>query len=173
ENLNFDLIGILNIDNSLNRVDFRAAEKAFSLLMGLVSLTNKKIIIQTSFPEQHAFEALLKMNPGIFYLKELKTRKQLGFPPYKHLALVKLRAKNLDKVKKAAQDLFEKIKKATPKGVKVISLSPAQPEKLRGNFYWQILLSATDQKKLSVFLKRNLKESRYSGIIVTVDIDPV
>ncbi|MCX5706138.1 MAG: primosomal protein N', partial [Candidatus Omnitrophica bacterium] len=41
ENLNFDLIGILNIDNSLNRVDFRAAEKAFSLLMGLVSLTNK------------------------------------------------------------------------------------------------------------------------------------
>src|SRR4030042_1049597 len=35
----FDLVGVLAIDNSLNRIDLRAAEKTFSLLIDLVRLS--------------------------------------------------------------------------------------------------------------------------------------
>ncbi len=172
EDSNFDLICVLDIDYSLNRVDYMAAEKVFYLLSGLATLTDKKIIIPTNFPEHHCFKYLLKNDTDIFYSQELKFRKQLNFPPYKHMCLVRLRGKDLEKVQKAAEDLFERLKEGN-KIVKALSLNPGQPEKLRGNFYWQILFSSASAEKLSKFLKIHLKESRYSGIIVTVDIDPI
>jgi len=172
EGRNFDLICVLGIDNAINRVDYMASEKAFYLLSGLITLTDKRIIISTSFPEHHCFESLLKEDPRIFYTKELKFRKQLKYAPFRHMALVKVRGKDIDKAKKSAEGLFEKLK-AGAKGVEVLSLSPGQPQKLRGNFYWHILLSSLSIKTLSKFLKIHLKELRYSGIIVTVDLDPL
>ena len=172
EERNFDLICVLNIDNALNRVDYMAAEKVFYLLSGLITLTDKKIIISTSFPQHHCFEALVKGDPRIFYNEELRFRKQLKYPPFRHMALVKARGRDEQKVKKAAEDLFEKLK-AGSKGVEALSINPGDPPKLRGNFYWQILLSGLSPQKLSKFLKIHLKDCRYSGIIVTVDIDPL
>lgn len=171
---NFSLTGVLGIDNYLNRVDFRAGEKTFDLLFGLVSITTKKIIILTLSPGHHSFQALLKNDPAIFYDRELKQRKQLLFPPYRHLALVKLRGRIQEKVKELSFALFEKLNSAAKgRGLKVISVNPGHPDKLRGNFYWQILASSSSIKKLNGFLRINLKKFPHSGIIVTVDIDPL
>ncbi len=171
--INFDLIGVLAIDNSLNRVDFRAAEKTFGLLMGLVSLTSKKIIIQSANASHHCFQALIKNDPQLFYKEELKQRKQLNFAPFKHMILVRLRGKSLEKVKQAACDLFEKLNKIKTSSIKMLSLNPGQPAKLRGNFYYQILMRASSAQKAGHFLKLHLKDGHYSGIIVTVDVDPI
>ena len=169
--INFDLIGVLAIDNSLNRIDFRAAEKTFNLLMGLTSLTSKTIIIQSANVNHHCFQALIKNDPGLFYKEELKQRKQLNFAPFKHMILVKLRGESLEKVKQAAGDLFEKLNKIKTASIKLLSLNPGQPAQLRGNFYYQILMRAVSVQKAGHFLKLHLKEHHFSGIIVTVDVD--
>ncbi|MDD5465362.1 MAG: primosomal protein N' [Candidatus Omnitrophica bacterium] len=171
--LNFDLIGVLAIDNSLNRVDFRAAEKTFSLLAGLVSLTSKTMIIQSANANHHCFQALVKNDPQLFYREELKQRKQLELAPFKHMILLKARGSGLEKVKQAAADLFEKLNGLKSNSIKILSLNPGQPPKLRGNFYYQILMRASSAEKASHFLKLHLKEWHYSGIIVSVDLDPV
>jgi primosomal protein N' (replication factor Y) len=169
----FDLIAVLAIDNSLNRIDFRAAEKAFGLLIGLSRLTDKKIVIQTRLLKHHCFNSLVNKDVGIFYTEELKQRKQLGFPPYKHLAIVKLRTKKEERVKQASNILFNKLKKYKTKDINIISVNPGQPSKLRGNFYWQILIKSDNPRKISKFLKIHLKNFSHSGIIVTVDVDPI
>ena len=169
----FDLIGVLAIDNSLNRVDFRAAEKTFNLLMGLTSLTSKLIIIQSANIHHHCFQSLIKHDPQLFYQEELKQRKQLNFAPFKHMILVRLRGENLDKVKQAASDLFARLNKIKTTSLKMLSLNPGQPAQLRGNFYYQILMRATSVAKANSFLKLHLKETHFSGIIVTVDVDPI
>jgi primosomal protein N' len=79
----------------------------------------------------------------------------------------------LDKVKRAGQDLFERLSGIKTSSIKVLSLNPGQPAKLRGNFYYQILMRASALEKAGKFLKLHLKEGRFSGIIVTVDVDPV
>lgn len=173
QGINFDLIGVLAIDNSLNRVDFRAAEKTFSLLMGLTNLTAKKIIIQSANAGHHCFQALIKNDPQFFLKEELKQRKQLNFAPFKHMILIKARGADLEKVKKAASDLFERLSRIKTNSIKMLSLNPGQPAKLRGNFYYQILTRASSAEKASGFLKLHLKEGHYSGIIVTVDVDPI
>ncbi|MFH1397088.1 MAG: primosomal protein N' [Candidatus Omnitrophota bacterium] len=170
----FDLVGVLAIDNSLNHFDFRSSEKTFSILAGLSELTDKLIIIQTGYPTHHVFKAIETGNPDIFYAEELKQRKPLGLAPYKHLGAVRLRGKKENKVKESAHILFDKLNRIkNKKGTKVISVSPGVHPKLRGNYYWQVLLSSDDPKGIVKFLKINLKGFKHSGIIVTVDIDPV
>ena len=172
--IKFNLIGVLNIDNSLNRIDLRSSEKTFDLLSKLKALTLKKLIIQTGSPKSPIFTSLEKNDPDIFYKDELKQRKQLGLPPYKHLALIKVRSKNEFKTKASAEALLEKLKGASVnKGVGVVSVNPGIPPKLRGNFYWQILLRSTNAGKITKFIKNKLKDFRHSGIIVTIDVDPL
>ena len=171
--LNFDLVGVLAIDNSLNRVDFRAAEKTFSLLMGLVSLTGKKMIIQSAYANHYCFQALVQNDPQLFYKEELKQRKQLNLAPFKHVILLRVRGIDFDKAKKASLDLFQKLNNTKSASIKILSLNPGQPPKLRGYFYFQILMRAATPQKASQFLKLHLKDWHYSGIIVTVDVDPI
>jgi len=175
ENYNFGLIGTISIDNSLNRVDLRSTEKAFDILSGLLALTDKKLVIQTNLPKHYCLKAIESKDPNIFYEEELNSRRELDFPPYKHLCLVKLRGKKEENVKEKSTTLFDKINKHAHnnKSIKIVFLNPAQPAKLRGNFYWQILVKGNSSPKVVNFLKLQLKNFRHSGIIVTVDMDPI
>jgi len=171
--LDFDLIGVLAVDNLLNRVDFRASEKTFSLLMGVAGLTSRRMIIQSANFGHYCFQALIKQDPRIFLTEELKQRRQLGLPPYKHMVLVKLRGRSAEKVKEAALKLSERLTKIKSPVIKVLSVNCAEPPKLRNNFYYQILIRASRTPPACRLLKLHLKETNYSGIIVTVDVDPV
>lgn len=170
---NFDLVEILSIDNSLNRLDFRSSEKTFALLVGLLGLTEKKMIIQTNLAYHYCFQALINKDMNMFYDEELKQRRLLAFPPYRHIGLVKLRGKKEARVQELSDSLFKRLKKYKTKGINIFSVNPAQPAKLRGNFYWQIFIKSNGAKGLVKFLKKHLKDFKHSGIIVTVDIDPL
>ncbi|MBI4708399.1 MAG: primosomal protein N' [Candidatus Omnitrophica bacterium] len=172
-NYNFDLIAVLGIDNTINRVDFRASEKAFVMLAGLSGLTSKRMIIQTTLGRHHCFEALQRKDFNLFYKEELKQRKQLKFPPYKHLIVVKFRGKIEENVKTASLNFFESLGKKKHKQLQLISVNPMQLSKLRGNYYWQVLISVNEIRSAVKFLKLHLKGLKHSGIIVTVDVDPV
>jgi len=169
----FALICVLNIDNALSMPDFRACEKAYTLLLKLKSRAEKKLIIQTVTPAHPVFKALENNDSEIFYSAELKQRKSLKLPPYKHLALVRLRSKKEALAKGSAELLFEKLRTAAKKQVEALSVNQGLPAKLRGNFYYQVLLRSPDPVKLSAFIKNKLKDFRHSGIIVSVDIDPL
>ncbi len=174
EDFKFDITGVLSIDNSLNRIDLRSSEKTFALLIGLLKATKDKLIIQTGLPEHHCFAALENKDINLFYVEELKHRKQLKFPPYKHMALIKIRGRDPARVEEAGNVLFSRLKEANKnRSVKVLTLNPGQPAKLRGNFYRQIMLESDSCRKITKFLKINLKDFPHSGIIVTVDVDPI
>ncbi len=170
---NFDLTVILAIDSSLNHAELSSAERTFEILWALNKITLKKMVIQTGLSQHYIFEALNKADSRIFYDRELKQRKELKLPPFTHIGIVKIRAKIEDKAEAAANKLFAQLESAKNKKVKIISLNKHSPYKLRGNYYWRILLSAKSALDISGFLKSQFKDCRYSGIITTVDIDPV
>jgi primosomal protein N' (replication factor Y) len=173
ESLEFGLVVILATDNSLNLAGLRAAEYAFGLFWDLCGLTEDTVVIETRLARQPLMQALVKADPDIFYKQELKERKALRFSPYKHLALVRLRGANEAKAKSAGEELFQELSAQRPKNIEVLSINPAQPLKKRGKFCWQVLLRAAQVSALSHFLKNRLKKFSRSGIIVSVDIDPI
>jgi len=171
---NFSLIGILEIDNSLNRADFHASENTARILFNLAHLTENLVILQTGLMHQHIFKAFEAGDINSFYDTEFKERRSLKFPPYRHLCLVKLRGKNETRVMQSSQTLFDLLKNRNKnRKIEIISVNPGIAKKLRGNFYWQILIKSAEPETVSKFLKICLKDFSHSGIIVTVDMDPI
>ena len=170
--INCDLLGVLQIDSSLNRVDFRSSEKVFSLLFRLSKLVKEKMIIQTRNPQHNCIEAIRKSDPFLFYRKELKLRKELGFPPFRHFIQIQLRGRSEEKVKNLAFSLYKKMKNTNNKNINVLEPFPASPSRLRGNYRWNILLKGKSVKKINSYINRGLKELKgKSGIIINVNVD--
>jgi len=168
----FAIAAVLDIDNGLNKIDFRATEKTFFILSSLYAQAAKKLIIQTNLTNHYVFKAINAACPDIFYKEELKQRKALNFPPYANFAQIKLRGRNEEKAESGSLSLFNELKKNTPKSIEILSVGKPYPSKLRGNFYRQIILKGKSAVLISKFIKSRLKKFRHSGIIVTVDIDP-
>lgn len=172
----FDLLGVLSFDALLNRMDFRAAEKAFGILWRLVSVVKAKAIIQTHLLAHHIIKALRDNDQDYFYRQELRERKELGLPPFTYLALINLRGKNEDNLVKAASGIFENLRNRASllKGkLEVFEPMAGIPLRLRGNFRYNMLLKSKSHAQLIKFLQSNMGVFKKSGIIITVDINPL
>ena len=167
----FQISAVIDLDSALNMVDFRNNEKLYRLLDELRSLTEEELVIQTRVPEQYQNKEFLNLELNKLFDRELKERKELGLPPYTHLTHINLRGKNLERTKSAVLGLYEKLK-GLSKEFEIFEPAESIPAKLRGNFRFHILLKAKNQLKLSKFLKKQLKKTRNSGVILTVEVDP-
>lgn len=171
---NIDLVGIISLDLSLNRVDFRAAEKTFQVVSRLISIAKEKVIIQTGLPQHYVIKPLMRNDYSLFYKEELSQRKELLFPPFSSLALISLRGRQNEKVELAAESLFEHLQNINRKNkIEIFNPSAAHPLKLRDNFRYNILLKSRSKKALIHFINKHLKGFKKSGIIITVDMEPL
>lgn len=171
---NIDLLGIVSLDASLNRLDFRAAEKTFQVMSRLLSVAKEKAIIQTAMPEHYLIKPLIHNDYTLFYKEELSQRKELRFPPFSFLLLVTLRGRLQEKVGLASEDLFNYLNDNNKdKKIEIYNPALAFPLKLRDNFRYNILLKSGSKKALIRFANKYVKDFKKSGIIITIDIDPL
>ncbi|MDP1853689.1 MAG: primosomal protein N' [Candidatus Omnitrophota bacterium] len=171
---NIDLLGVVSLDSSLNRLDFRAAEKTFQVMSRLLYIVKEKAIIQTAMPEHYLIKPLMRNDYALFYKEELNQRKELRFPPFSFLLLVTLRGRLQEKVGLASEDLFNYLKdKNKDKKLEIYNPALAFPLKLRDNFRYNILLKSRSKKTLIQFANKYVKNFKKSGIIITVDMDPL
>ena len=172
--VNLDLIGVLAPDYALNLPDFRAAEKVFALLLELSRLTDKAMFIQTSFPDHYCFQAISQNRVELFYETELKFRRQSHLPPFTNIIVVSLRGRNEQKGSFIAEELYNLLNHTNlDKNTQIIAHYPQTPHKRRDYFYEQILIKTKSVTRAVRFLKKTLTSFRRSGIIITVDVDPV
>lgn len=89
------LVGVINADNMLAHPDFRAAERAFQLLMQLKALLpaadDGELVIQSSQRLHPALVAVANHDAEGFYLHEMKERQELLYPPYVRMLRLTLR----------------------------------------------------------------------------------
>jgi|GEM_PF-795981 len=84
------LAGFVSPDQLLGLPDFRAAERAFALVWAAAERVRPDgaVIIQTQNPEHYAFAAVAKQELASFYAPEMRFRAELGYPPFRRLAIV-------------------------------------------------------------------------------------
>jgi primosomal protein N' (replication factor Y) len=97
---NLGLVGVLNADAMLFAQDFRAPERLFAQLMQVAGRAGRhvkggEVIIQTDYPEQAVYQALLKHDFPGFAQYGLSERKAVGLPPYAYQALLTAEAREL------------------------------------------------------------------------------
>jgi primosomal protein N' (replication factor Y) len=87
------LAGFVAPDQFLRVPDFRAGERAFAFLWAAAERVGAggQVIIQSQNPTHYAFDALARQDLAGFYKQELKFRAELGYPPFRRLAIVAVR----------------------------------------------------------------------------------
>ena len=106
------LVGVVNADAALSIPDFRAAERAFQLLVQVAGRAGRgdvpgRVLVQTYDPEHHAIVFAAKHDVAGFTERELVDRRELAYPPFARMALVRVDAVIEDEARKACARLAE------------------------------------------------------------------
>jgi primosomal protein N' (replication factor Y) (superfamily II helicase) len=92
------LAAFISPDQLLGLPDFRAAEHAFALLWSAAERVRPdgELIVQSRNPSHYALDALIHQDLATFYGAELKFRAELGYPPFRRLAVIVVRPRGGD-----------------------------------------------------------------------------
>jgi primosomal protein N' (replication factor Y) len=98
---NLGLVGVLNADAMLFSQDFRAPERLFAQLMQVAGRAGRhaghgEVIVQTGYPEQAVYQALLKHDYTGFAQHTIREREAACLPPFSHQALLSAEARELN-----------------------------------------------------------------------------
>jgi len=113
---------------------------------------------------------------GSFAPRELATRRELAYPPFGRLVVLRLEGVDPDATERAANELARAGRRADA-GVTLRGPAPAPLERLRNRYRWQILLSSRSVRALHASVRTLLTAWRASRaartIRLVVDVDPV
>jgi len=168
-----ELVGVINFDAELHHLDFRSGHHAFAFLVRLRQLAAQKLLVQTRMMDNYVLQAVSKNDFNGFYKKELELRKELGFPPYRHLVSIGLRGVNEDFVFEQAKELSARLEKDRDAKVEISDPHPDVNPKLRDKYRFTILLKGHSVKSILAFIRKALKDfSRKRNTILTINVDP-
>ncbi len=174
------LVGVIAADLSLNFPDFRAAERTFQLLTQVAGRAGRgarpgRVLVQTYDTEHYAIRAAQAQDYDAFAAREMASRKELDYPPFVHLALLRFESAHEGageaEATKWAQHLRE-VSASARLCVTVLGPAPAPLARLRGQWRHQVLLKAKGRSALRSLLQQaHFKVGR--GVRRILDVDPV
>lgn len=171
--MSFDIIAVIDFDAQLNRFDFRCANKLFSLLVLLRQMAKEKLLVQTTLRNEYVLHNLEKMDFEGFYKKELMLRKELGFPPSKHLLSMMVRGKNEDFVFEQTKKIYDLLKIEASSSIDISDPHPDVVPKLRDKYRFTIVLKSKSTKNNLKLAKKALNcFKRRKDLVVTINVDP-
>ena len=104
------LVGILAADMSLYALNYRAAERTFSLLTQAAGRAGRdvsrgEVVIQTYSPENYSVASAARQDYNSFYRQEISYRELMGYPPAAHLLKVLIESPEAEHANKIASDI--------------------------------------------------------------------
>ena len=178
---NITLVGLIDVDQGLFSVDFRAPERLAQQITQVGGRSGRgsrpgKVVVQTHQPGHPFFTLLLGEGLGEFSRAELELRSKTQLPPYSFMAMIRSSATHTDVAEnflREAADIFRSI----DGGPEILGPVPAPMEKKAGRYRWQLLLQTTDRaalhQSISQYLPtiRALKSSK--RVRWSIDVDPI
>ncbi|GAB4514657.1 MAG: primosomal protein N' [Sulfuricaulis sp.] len=179
---NVTLVGILNADQGLYGTDFRSGERLFQLIMqvsGRAGRADKpgEVLIQTWHPEHPLFAALQRHDFHGFAEFALNERRETGYPPYSHLALLRAEAPAPGAALGFLHEARALATSLSPgEGVQIMQPMAAPMERRAGRYRAQLLVQSVQRAPLHEFLGqwvRQLTEAKFAKKTRwSLDVDP-
>lgn len=174
------LVGVVLADANLNLPDFRSAERTFQLLTQVAGRAGRaggdigKVLVQAYETNHYAITTAADQDYASFVEQELKVRRELDYPPFSHMALVRIEDESANQASKVARQIAETlqneiVRKTMP--VKVLGPSPAPLARLCNLCRFQILIKAKQRSVLRHIL-RAIPKSRMGSTRQILDVDP-
>ena len=178
---NVTLVGVLDTDQGLYSGDFRASEHLAQLITQVAGRAGRaekqgEVLIQTHHKDHPLLQTLLHHGYDGFAHAALAEREQAGFPPYRHLALLRCEAVKPADGKTFMESARELLNKSDSDAIEVFGPLPAPMEKRAGRYRLQLMLQSSQRKILHQALQpwTQALSKLKSGTRVrwSIDVDP-
>ncbi len=191
---NVTLVAILDIDQGLYSVDFRAPERLAQLIVqvsGRAGREEKKgqVLLQTSHPEDEMLNTLLNSGYAGFAEKVLKERRELLLPPYAYQAMIRAESNKIENYQSFLEYCFQalssikqqllKSQNSTQKSthnIQFLGPVPAPMEKKAGKYRGQMFDEEDKRVMLhdlvSVLINSVEANKAAQRVRWSIDIDP-
>ena len=168
------LAAVVDADTGLALPDFRAEERTFQLVTQLAGRAGRdapgKVLVQTFQPDATPLAFAARHDVAGFLAEELARRRELGYPPFRHL--VSLVATGPDP--RAPDRLLRELRTGLEGAGDL--LGPAPLLRLRGRHRAQLVAKTERPRALAAHAAQLLSAAapamRRAGVTAVVDVDP-
>ncbi|MGH8400517.1 MAG: primosomal protein N', partial [Gammaproteobacteria bacterium] len=178
---NVTLVGILDADQGLFGVDFRASERMAQLVMQVSGRAGRaerpgEVLIQTHHPDHLLLTHLVREGYTSFAEAALQDRRMAGLPPFTAMALLRAEAPTAAAPRAFLESVRPLLTAACGVKVEVLGPVPAPMERRAGRYRAQLLLLATHRTPLQDGLAQvlpqlqSLRQAR--RVRWSIDVDP-
>lgn len=176
------LVGVLCGDLSLHFPDFRASERTFQMLTQVAGRTGRdsdsgRVILQTFDPNHEAIRCAASHAYEQFFESDSALRRELAYPPFGHLILVRVEGNTEKRVESKAIKIGRaaRLLKGQSKDTMILGPAPSPRKKMVGRFRWQILFKSSSRGPLRTLIKALIQEGHLKGqgLKVVIDVDPI
>jgi primosomal protein N' (replication factor Y) len=167
------LAAVVDADLGLGLPDFRAEERTFQLLTQLAGRSGRdapgRVLVQTFQPDARAIAYAARHDVAGFLAGELERRRELGYPPFRHLVRIVVAGSDAERPARALAELRAGLPESDV-------LGPAPLLRLRGRYRAQLVAKTERPRRVAAAAGRLLAAAapamRRAGLSVAVDVDP-
>ena len=176
---NVTLVGVVLADSSLSLPDFRASERTFQLLAQVSGRAGRgevpgEVIVQTYAPHHPAVAAAQEADFETFVRGEMRLRRELGYPPFVHLACLGLRGVSEERTGFCAATLARALQAGAAGTARVSDACTAPLARAQDRYRFQILVRSASSRALHALLRRVLPANKLpEDVALAVDVDAV
>jgi len=169
------LAAVIDADSGLGMPDFRAEERTFQLITQLAGRSGRdapgKVLVQTFQPESRAVALAVRQDVEGFLGGELERRRDLGYPPCRHLVRILVSGPQREDTMRALTEVAEGLEDA-PGDL----LGPAPLFRLRGRERAQLVVKAQDRARavaeVGAAVQAAAGDRAHRAAAFSVDVDP-
>ena len=172
------LVGVINADASLNIPDFRSGERTFELLTQTGGRAGRyelpgEVVIQTYNKDNYCLECVKNHDYLSFYNKEMKIRRDLKYPPYYYLTLIKIISTTYEVARDEANKIKNYLSKNLSSNFIILGPSTASVFKLKNKYYFQIIIKYKKEENIFKVLK-NINDTYITNkVSVDINVNPL
>jgi len=175
------LVAVLRADLSLNFPDFRAAEQTFQLLSQVAGRAGRgdragRVLVETLQPNHYSLQAAARHDFAAFATQELAARRELEYPPFSRLVLLRFEGERREEVDELAGQAATRLRRLAGRPFTVLGPAPAPLERLRQRHRRQILLRGRSgpalRRAAGEIVQAFHDNARRHAVRLIVDVDP-
>lgn len=172
------LVGVINADASLNIPDFRSGERTFELLTQTGGRAGRyelpgEVVIQTYNKDNYCLECVKNHDYLSFYNKEMKIRRDLKYPPYYYLTLIKIISTTYEVARDEANKIKNYLSKNLSSNFIILGPSTASVFKLKNKYYFQIIIKYKKEENIFKVLKDINDTYITNKVSVDINVNPL
>jgi primosomal protein N' (replication factor Y) len=178
------LVGVVQADLGLGVPDFRSAERTFQVLTQVAGRAGRgerrgRVVVQTYKPDHFAVAAAARHDYEAFATTELAERKELEYPPFSRMALIRVEGRAFAEAEALAQAIGRSLRDLARKadGLVVRGPAPSPIERIKTRHRFQLQLRAKDGRLVrhaATGVRAAFRDAaRAEDVRLLVDIDPV